>query len=186
MKKLIIAVVALVTLASCNQQKTGYVDVAKVMEEYDAVKDMEKEVKAKSDAFQAKYEQIAAEMDAQIKAKKMSQTDAQNQGQQLQMAYQQEGQALQQETEAMQKKLIDDFKEFVKEYAKKNGYAFVLGSNESGNVLYGSEKADLTEKIIDAINEDYGSGDKTEKSAKEEPKKEDAVKVEPVKVEPKK
>lgn len=172
MKKLILALVAVVTLASCNQQKMGYVDVSKLMKEYDAVKDLEKEMKDKSDAFQAKYQQIAADMDAQIKAGKMTQAQAQQKGQELQGAYQQEGGMLQKESEDRSNKIIEDVKEFVKEYAKKNGYTFVFGSNESGNVLYGEEKSDLTEKLIDEINKDDKMAEKSvEKPAEKEAEK---------------
>lgn len=170
MKKLLIVVVALVALTSCNQSKIGYVDVSKLMKEYDAVKDLEKEMTKKSDDFQAKYQQIAGEMDAQIKAGKMSQKEAQEKGQQLQMAYQQEGQQLQKESQDRSDEIIDDVKAFVKDYAKKNKYSFILGSNESGNVLYGEDKADLTETLIDVINADYENGGKTVKAAKEEVK----------------
>jgi len=167
MKNLIIALVAIVTLTSCNQQKIGYVDLSKMMKDYDAVKDLEKEMEQKSKDFQAKYQQIAADMDAQAKAGKLSQADYQKQGQELQMAYQQEGGALQADSEERSNKIIEDVKEFVKEYAKKNGYNFVFGASESGNVLYGDEKADLTEKLIEAINKDLKEGDKTEKAPKE-------------------
>ena len=170
MKNLIIAVVALVTLASCNNQKMGYVNLTDLMKEYDAVKDLEKEMKTKSETFQAKYQQIAAEMDDQIAKGKLSKADAQKQGQDLQRAYQQEGGLLQQESEERSDKIIEDVKEFVKEYAKKKGYSFVFGASESGNVLYGDEKMDLTEEIIDAINADLEAGGASEKVSKEEPK----------------
>lgn len=170
MKHLFIAIVALITLASCKQTKIGYVDVAKMMKEYEAVKDLEKEMEEKSAAFQAKYQQLAAEIDQQVKQGKLGGAQAQQKGQELQMSYQQEGQQLQKESQDRSDKVVDDLKAFVKEYAQKNGYNFIFGSNDSGNVLYGDEKADLTDTLIDAINEDYENGSK---DAKKEAKAED-------------
>jgi outer membrane protein len=166
MKKLILVIVALVTLTSCNQQKIGYVDITKLLEESDAAKDLKKEIERKGNEFQAKYQQIAADMDVQIKQGKMSQAQAQKNGEELQTAYQQEGTQLQQDSEERSNKLIEDIKEFIKEYAKKNSYTFVLGSNESGNVLYGEEKSDLTEKLIEAINKEYKTEGETTKEIK--------------------
>lgn len=166
MKKLILVIVALVALTSCNQQKIGYVDITKLLEESDAAKDLKKEIEKKGNEFQAKYQQIAADMDAQIKQGKMTQAQAQKKGQELQAAYQQEGNQLQQDSDERSNKLIEDIKEFIKEYAKKNSYTFVLGSNESGNVLYGEEKNDLTEKLIEAINKEYKSEGETTKEIK--------------------
>ena len=41
MKNLFIAIIALVTLNACTQQKIGYVDSTELMQEYKAVKDLE-------------------------------------------------------------------------------------------------------------------------------------------------
>lgn len=170
MKKFFIAVVAVVALASCNQSKIGYVDTEKLVKEYQGYIDVDNQLKVKGEQFAAKYQQIENDLKAQLQAKKITEKEMQQKYQELSGAYQQEGAMLQKDSEERSKKIIDEVKDFVKEYAKKNSYSFILGSNESGNVLYGDEKSDLTEKMIEAINKDYKEGDKTEKAPKEEKK----------------
>lgn len=166
MKKiLVVFVVAMLTLTSCKQNKIGYVDIAKVMKEYEAVKDLEKEMQDKSATFQAKYEQIASSIDQQVRQGKITPQQAQAKAQELQAEYK----SLQDESQKRSDKIVDNLKSFVKEYAKKNGYTFIFGANDSGNVLYGDEKMDLTDVLTDAINEDYENGSKT---ATKEDKKE--------------
>ena len=71
--------------------------------------------------------------------------------------------------------LIDDMKDLVKEYAKKNSYTYILGTNESGNVLYGAKEFDLTETILDVINADYKKGNSVSSNEVKETEK-DSVK----------
>ena len=39
--------------------------------------------------------------------------------------------------------LVKKVKDFVKNYGDKNGYTFILGSNEAGSVMYGKENMTL-------------------------------------------
>jgi outer membrane protein len=44
---------------------------------------------------------------------------------------------------------------FVKEYAEKNGYDIILGTTEEGNVMYGTDKKDITEEVLLLLNKKY-------------------------------
>ena len=56
------------------------------------------------------------------------------------------------------KVLSKEINDFVKEYAKEKGYNFVLGtSGEGGTVMYGEEKADITEDVLVQLNKAYKS-----------------------------
>ncbi len=192
MKNLIIALITLVTLSACTQQKTGYVDSIEMMKEYKAVKALEQEIEEKQNTLQATYQQIALAFDKEVqefqsKSKKMSQKNGEARYQELMMKQQQiqqsqqnESAKLQNESQEEMNKIIDDVKDFVKDYAKENGFTYILGSNDSGNVLYGDSKMDLTETILDALNKEYKNSNKseeiteekeTEETSKEEEKK---------------
>lgn len=168
MKKILIAVVAFVILTSCNQSKIRYVDTEKLVKEYQGYIDVDNQLKAKGEQFSAKYQQMENDLKAQLQERKISEKDLQKKYQELSMAYQQEGGILQKESEERSSKIIEEVKDFVKEYAKKNSFSFIFGSNESGNVLYGDEKYNITEEMIEAINKDYKEKDKTEKTPKQE------------------
>jgi len=170
MKKIIILLIAVITLSSCTQQKIGYVNSSDLMKEYKAVKDLEKEIKDKQTLLQEKYKQVALAFEKEVqefqsKSKKLSRKKGEARyqelmykQQQIQQNQQQESAALQQESQDKMDDLIDDMKDLVKEYAVKNSYTYILGTNESGNVLYGEKQFDLTETILDVINADYKKG----------------------------
>ena len=66
-----------------------------------------------------------------------------------------EQQQIAQESQSQNDSLIKKVRGFVKEYGETNGYSYILGSNEAGSVMYGNNDADLTQTILDALNEAY-------------------------------
>lgn len=167
MKNFLIAIIALITLSACTQQKIGYVDSTELMQEYKAVKDLEKEIEEKQNMLQASYQQVAMSFEKEVQefqaaSNKMSRKKGEARYQELMMKQQQIQQSQQNESLILQNEsqdkmddIIDDVKDFVKNYAQENSYTYVLGSTESGNVLYGDEKLDLTDVVILAINKAY-------------------------------
>jgi outer membrane protein len=51
--------------------------------------------------------------------------------------------------------LVNTVKDFIKTYGKDNGYTYIYGSNESGNILYGKEELDITVEVTEALNAEY-------------------------------
>lgn len=164
----LLSVAYLVLLSSCQpSEKIAFVDNAKVINEYDEKKDMDSALQLKIDAFQkstdslrdAFQQEIGA---AEIRATRMSQEQIQKLSQELQQKeqflsqqIQAQQQALANESQANNDSLIKRIKDFIKDYAKTNNYTFILGSNDAGSVLYGSEDSDLTETILEAVNAAY-------------------------------
>lgn len=60
----------------------------------------------------------------------------------------------QQDTEMMQS-VLNQINSFTEMYGKEHGYDFILGTTESGSVLYGKESRDITQELIDALNKEY-------------------------------
>ena len=60
-----------------------------------------------------------------------------------------------QENEKLTQGVLNQVNDFVKSYAKQNGYDIVLGVTLSGNILYGSDAMDITDKIIDGLNKEF-------------------------------
>lgn len=44
---------------------------------------------------------------------------------------------------------------FVKTYAEAHGYTVVLGTTQSGNILYASDAVDITNQVLKGLNESY-------------------------------
>ncbi len=168
MKKGLLVVFGLLMLASCqNEMKTGFIDNSELIKEYQKRKDIEASFKKKIEAFDKKVDSIgqAFQIEAQAfqqKAASMAQKDAQQQyqvlgqkQQMLQQQFQMEEQQIQKESQTQIDTLIKEIRTFVKEYGKKNGYTYILGSNEAGSVLYGEESKDLTKTILEELNKSY-------------------------------
>ena len=168
MKKFILGAFALLTLASCEQQKIVYIDNGEVINEYQEKKDIEEKYKAKDEAFKKRTDSLgqAFQLEAQkfqLDAQKMSQKKAQEKYQELsqkQQLLQQQLQFEQQQiTQAFQTEIdstIIKVKNFVKDYGKKNGYTYILGTSDAAaSVLYGTDENDLSQTIVDALNAEY-------------------------------
>ncbi len=45
--------------------------------------------------------------------------------------------------------------QYVKDYGKENGYAYIFGADGSGALMYGTEKENITDKLKAYVNERY-------------------------------
>jgi len=51
--------------------------------------------------------------------------------------------------------VISQMNQYIKEYGKENEFDLILGTTNTGNVLYGDESIDLTNDLVRYINEQY-------------------------------
>lgn len=165
MKKLLAVLSLVLVLSSCQeQQKIAYIDNAKVVNEFKKKVDFEKKFQVKVAAFNKKADSLekAIQIEAQLfqaKAGKMSQKNAETEYQALLQKKQMQDYQLQSEEQTLQGEgqkqidtLIKEVKAFVKDYGKTNGYTYILGANDAGSVMYGTESNDITQVVIDALN----------------------------------
>lgn len=168
MKKSILVVMSLIVLSSCQQQmKTGFVDNGKLINDYQKKKDIESKFKTKIDAFNQKADSIGKAFQLEVqefqsKANSMGQKAAQDKYQVLSQKKQiqdyqlkAQEQQIQNEGQAKIDTLIKEVRSFVKDYGQKNGYTYILGSNDAGSVMYGKEENDLTQLLLDELNKSY-------------------------------
>ena len=168
MKKIAILALTLFGVMGCQeQQKIAFVDNTELINEYQEKKDIEAKFKEKIEAFQKKTDSMSKAFQlevqkAQIDAQKMSRAnqeklglEIQTKGQQLQQQLQLEEQQIAQASQSEIDSLIKKVKSYIKDYGQTNGYSYILGSNEGGSVLYGTEANDLTQTLLDALNSEY-------------------------------
>lgn len=165
MKRVIAVLIIFISLSSCQeQQKIGFVDNTKVVQDFQKKKDFEASFQTKIDAFNKKADSLqkAIQLAAQLfqnRAAKMRQSKAEEEYNALLQKKQMQDYQLGNEEKALQAEgqkqidtLVKEVKAFIKEYGKQNGYTYILGANEAGSVLYGAEAQDLTDVILDALN----------------------------------
>lgn len=169
MKNIFYVLLTMLVFASCQKpNKIGYVDNGVVINDYQAKKDVESKFKTKEASFTKKFDSIenAFQIDVkkfQVNARSMSQKKAearyQELGQLKQINDQQKQIAAQQLTQEFQTEidtLIVKVKDFIKDYGKKNGYTYILGTSDAAaSVIYGTEENDLTQTILEALNTEY-------------------------------
>jgi outer membrane protein len=167
MKKLGIVILAVLSLTACQQQKIGFVDNGVLVNDYQERLDIEAKLKVKIDAFKSRTDSLRSAFELEIKeaelrARKMSQSNIQKLSQELQQKEQVlsqrvqfEQQQIAQESQTLNDSLITKVKNFVRAYGESNNYTYILGSNEAGSVMYGEESSDLTQEILKALNENY-------------------------------
>jgi len=169
MKKIGITFIAVLLLVSCQeQQKIGFVDNGKVINEYQEKIDIEEKFKGKDELFSKRTDSIgqAFQLEAQkfqLESKSMSAKKAQEmydelgkKQQLLQQQLQFEQQQLQQAFNTEIDSAIVKVKNFVKVYGEKNGYTYILGTTDAASsVMYGTKSNDLTQVIIDSLNANY-------------------------------
>ncbi|WP_300433674.1 OmpH family outer membrane protein [Christiangramia sp.] len=168
-----IAAVAIL-MASCNEQKTAYVDTTVLIKEYKEMKDVEAQFTSKSDSVRQQLDSVAKvfqqevqEYQSQMNSMSESQRKAKEQElmqkqQMLQQQQQMVGNRLREESNTVMDSLVTKIKDYVKDYGKDNNYTYIFGSNESANIMYAEEGLDITQEILSELNEEYGGVEETE------------------------
>lgn len=165
--KNVVWIMAIVLLASCKQEKIGYVDNVKLMDEYQEKIEAETKFKSEEEILTKKRDSMSQayqlELQAfQTKAQGMSQKKAQEEygllqqkGQFLGQQLQQEAQIAQSQNQTILDSIISKVKTEIKAYGKAQGYTYILGGGDGGSVLYGTEPNDLTDEIVKILNDKY-------------------------------
>ncbi len=168
MKKIGIILILTISLISCTQTKIAYVDVEELMKEYKGTKEAEAGMKEKSDKLKSELDSLVAGWEAKARTyqSKMQKMSPKNRAQREQILMQEQQaigqrqqviqQQVQKEGQESLKALSKEINDFVKNYAKEKGYNFVLGTTgENGTVMYGEEKADITDDVLVQLNKSY-------------------------------
>jgi len=174
MKKVFQLLAIAVLVSACQeQQKVGFVNNGDVLDKYQMKIDIEDTYKERNEIFTKRMDSIENAFQVEVKAfqlaaDRMSKAKAQEEynklGQKdqiIRQQFQNDQAILQQGFNKEMDSVIKRMRAFVENYGKKNGYTFILGQNEAGSVLYGTEATDLTQTIADGLNEEYNSEDVT-------------------------
>ncbi|HRE50680.1 MAG TPA: OmpH family outer membrane protein [Flavitalea sp.] len=147
--------------------KIAYFDIDSLQAKYDYFRDVSDKVKSKEssmtsqlNSLQQKYQKRMKEL--QDKAPTMTQSEgeaAQREYMQMQQKYQENQMSLEQDLKKHQLDMMTDVRnkieDFLKQYNKDKGYAFIL-SYEPGFMLYYKDSAyDITSDVINGLNAEY-------------------------------
>lgn len=145
--------------------KVVYVKSLKVLEEYQGMKEAREVLSAfiaEKDTQIDSLKENLREIGAQIESKNITSSEKKSleeiynnkQSEMNQYLIQLRDEAKQEEQKLTQGAL-NQVNSYIKVYAEQKGYDLVIGVTLSGNVLYGSEALDITDEIIEFLNNNY-------------------------------
>jgi Skp family chaperone for outer membrane proteins len=162
---LVIALFMTVSFAAANSvfaaaEKIGYMDFAKVFDEYNKTKDFDKQLEAKGTAKQGERDKLVTEIkklkdEADLasdkdRAKKQAVVD--DKIKKLGEFDRDSREALRKERDDMARAIFKEIKEVVDDIGKKEGYKYII---DSRMVLYGNASDDLTDRVLKILNDKY-------------------------------
>ena len=174
MKKiaLILSTVALtVTVANFfySQEKSSlvYVDVNKLLEGYKRTKVVRAEFEKKAKLLKSNVDSLVTDWQKELKLYekersgyskkelKLKQELLSNKQQQINNYQQAIQKQIQEEDKKSTQTVINYINDFVTEYGKSKRYKIIFGASGGGNIMYADKSADLTDKVLDGLNEEF-------------------------------
>ncbi len=155
---------ATAAIAYVNSERLmdDYKLAVKMREEFESEQDrLERELSRRQRTFQTEVEQFQRE----ISAGTLPMDQAQMKEQEL-MQMQQElfqlgdtyRDRLNRKEMEMNQELLEKISDFLERYNQRAGFDFILGFSRGGGILYASEKHDITDEVLQRLNEEYEAG----------------------------
>ncbi len=146
-----------------------YVDLDRILMEYDMANDLRSVVETKVQNIQAevnrrgqKLEKEAAEFQEKMQKGLMTRSVAETQAQKLQQKEiefnnyaAQKQQEIQEEQVVMMNQLGDAIQTYITKYNEKKQYAMILTNTGGAPVITANETLDITEDVLTGLNEEY-------------------------------
>lgn len=164
---LTLAVLGLGSYQLLKKEKTVYVDIGRLMQEYKGMKDARAEYEKKAAQWEANADTLISEWQNELmlyekerssmtkKERELKEELLRNKQQQIKQYREAIKLKMQDEDQALTQNVINAINDYIAEYGKKYGYTFILGANGSGNIAYASENRNITDKIIEGLNKEY-------------------------------
>jgi outer membrane protein len=143
-----------------KERKTGFIQLGKVYSEFELSKNLNAQFKSTATnrknyldslEFQVKniYQQASNTNDKQlIETFEQAQRHYQYQKEQIENT-------VSKLEEQYNDQIWTQINEYVKEYGKEKGYDYIFGAEGSGTIMYSTEAEDLTEEMIQFLNNKY-------------------------------
>ncbi|MBD3427211.1 MAG: hypothetical protein GF409_08335 [Candidatus Omnitrophica bacterium] len=155
---LFVAVAISVPAAYSQEAKLGYVDLRKAFYEYEKTKTMEEQLNDETESRQQERTQIIEKInklrdEAELlsgKAKTAKQAEIDSELAELQEFDRQTRQTLLNKKNDMFREVIEDIQTVVTSIGDQQGYDYIL---DSRNIMYAKPDYDLTDKVIEQLND---------------------------------
>jgi outer membrane protein len=141
-------------------EKIGYVDLARVFDEYNMTKDLDKQLETKGSGKQGERDRMVAEIkklrdEAELlsaKAKEDKQAGIDDKLKVLQDFDRTTRDALRKERDVMVRDILKQIEVVIQDFGKAQGYGYIFNDRV---LVYKGEGNDLTESVITTLNANY-------------------------------
>lgn len=188
MKKTLLIISAIAVLAGCNQPKASdtaeaenatevssaagsivYIDLDRIIAEYDMANDLRSVVETKTDGITKEINRRGAKLENEAKAFQekidkglMTRSTAEVQAQKIAKqeqefnAYaQQKQQEIMEEQQVMMNQIADAIKTYLEKYNEEKKYALILTNQGGVPVITGDASLNITDEVLAGLNEEY-------------------------------
>lgn len=150
----VVVLVAIVGFVSYSSEKSGYVKLSKVYEEFELTKEYDKQMK--DIQFKRKYLLDSLQMD-------ITRSDSSSDNPTVLIQRKQAFYGLSQQFEEDNDRLVKSMNEqiwkqinqYLQEYGKEKSYTYIYGADGSGQLMYAAEAKDITTDVSLYINAKY-------------------------------
>ena len=142
-----------ISICSCvNSIKTAYVNPNNLLQGYHGATAQHELFQAKARVWQQRIDSLSSELQALGKAPAASREAKEQQLLRYRDAIQQQAQ---QENQRLTTAVLAEINAYIKQYGKAEGYTFILGATETGNIVYAADGTDISSEVLKGLNEQY-------------------------------
>ena len=142
----IITALTILLFSSCANKKTGYVDIFKLVNEFELQKEYTAESKHEVDKTRTM-------IDSLVYVERLKNPAGSEQlKNELYTALYRKTEERNKEVETMIWKRLNPY---LVDFGKEKGFLYLYGANGTGNVLYADKSQDVTEELIEYVNKRY-------------------------------
>jgi outer membrane protein len=149
-------------LVSCSEKKLGYVDINKLYESFEYKKKLTKEyetVKSARQRITDSLEMLLNQTASEIERTKNFSLETEKKFEQQKKDFYQLSRQYDEDNAVLltsyDDKIISQLNAYIKEYGKSNAYDLLVGADKKGSILYGDEKIDVTDELVEYVNKRY-------------------------------
>lgn len=143
-----------------KKDKIAYIRLGLVLQEYEGMKEADQQyaqelsvVQANIDTLRNRYEKAASMNDSENSAEELyiinilrNEYETYNN-----TAYQQ----MQDRKNELTQNIVKKVNSFIEDYGKKHEYKMIFGATTAGSIMYGHESDDLSDIIIEMLNQEF-------------------------------
>lgn len=154
--------------AKNSTPKVAYVKVAIILEKYKGLQEVRSKFQQKEADWKSSVDTLTYKFNVALAQynQEMSKLDTE-QRKSREIALQEQGMTLEKyrksinekadkEEDKMLQGALNQINSFIESYGKKANYTLIIGTTSAGNLLYGDEKIDITNEILEQLNKNYG------------------------------